>query len=45
MKWSELMMMIQGLSMKNIVQRKRFDQSPGKNKMKRKARIGTLFSN
>jgi hypothetical protein len=24
MKWSELVMMIEGLSMKNIVQRKRF---------------------
>jgi transposase len=27
MRWSELVMMIQGLSMKNIVQRKRFDSS------------------
>ena len=43
MKWSELVMMIQGLSMKNIVQRKRFDPSPGKNMIKREAGIGTLL--
>ena len=43
MKWSELVMMIQGLSMKNIVQRKRFDFSSDKNRMKRDAGIGALF--
>jgi transposase len=43
MKWSELVMMIEGLSMKNIVQRKRFDPYPGKCKMKREAGIGALF--
>lgn len=43
MKWSELVMMVEGLSMKNIVQRKRFDPSPGKSKMKREAGTGALF--
>lgn len=35
MKWSELVMMVEGLSMKNIAQRKRFDSSFGKNQIKR----------
>ncbi len=35
MKWSELVMMIQGLSMKNIVQRKRFDPAPMRQNLKR----------
>lgn len=37
MKWSELVMMVEGLSMKNIVQRKRFDPLVGKNLKKRDA--------
>ena len=37
MKWSELVMMVEGLSMKNIVQRKRFDPLVGKNLKKRNA--------
>jgi transposase len=43
MKWSELVMMIQGLSMKNVVQRKRFDPSFGNHKMKRDAVNSTFF--
>ena len=35
MKWSELVMMVEGLSMKNVVQRKRFDPSDRNRKMKR----------
>lgn len=31
MRWSELVMMIEGVSMKNIVQRKRFDPDWNKN--------------
>jgi transposase len=31
LRWSELVMMIEGVSMKNIVQRKRFDMDWGKN--------------
>ena len=42
MKWSELVMMVEGLSMKNIIQRKRFDPFVGKNMMKRDAGNGTL---
>jgi len=44
MKWSELVMMVEGLSMKNIVQRKRFDLCEGKNMKKRDAGAGTLYS-
>jgi hypothetical protein len=35
MKWSELVMMVEGLSMKNVVQRKRFDLSDRNRRMKR----------
>ena len=43
MKWSELVMMIQGLSMKNIVQHKRFDPSLGRESVKRPFVRNKLF--
>lgn len=43
MKWSELVMMIEGLSMKNIVQCKRFDTSGGKTHFKSNVQNGILF--
>ena len=43
MKWSDLVMMIQGLSMKNIVQRKRFDPSLMRQAVKRPAVNCTPF--
>jgi len=44
MKWSELVMMVEGLSMKNVVQRKRFDNpSLGIRTVKRGAVNSTLF--
>jgi len=44
MKWSELVMMIEGLSMKNIVQRKRFDAPFGKDGLKRDTVGGTFIN-
>ena len=44
MKWSELVMMVEGLSMKNVVQRKRFDNpSLGIRTVKGGAVNSTLF--
>lgn len=42
MKWSELVMMVEGLSMKNIIQRKRFDPFIGKNIPKTDVGNGSL---
>jgi len=45
MKWSELVMMIEGLSMRNIVQRKRFVSTLVRAKEeKRDARNSSLFN-
>lgn len=43
MKWSDLVMMTQGLSMRNIVQHKRFDPSPMRQGLKRQAINSTPF--
>ena len=43
MKWSDLVMMVQGLTMKNIVQRKRFDPALGRQTVKRPLVKSTLF--
>jgi transposase len=44
MKWSGLVMMVEGLSMENVLQRKRFEGSIGKNGLERDTGKGALKS-
>jgi transposase len=44
MRWSELVMMIEGLSMKNIIQRKRFDMDWSKKQPRSQAVDGSVFN-
>jgi transposase len=44
MRWSELVMMIEGLSMKNVVQRKRFDMDCDKNQPRSQNINSSVFS-